>query len=181
VSDFVLYRFWKGNDLLYIGMSIRAYQRFTEHQATAVFFAEATNITMERFADFEDLQIAESQAIRNEGPKYNVAQPEVKAEDAQHCCSMHRQLLSARAKQQHERLRNDGLIWGVDVGLTSTLPESVVVIIANLHNQGLSLRKIAAHLNKEQIFAAQGGQWQANQVARVLSSPRTKRIAEMKL
>jgi predicted GIY-YIG superfamily endonuclease len=180
MSDFVLYRFWQDDELLYVGISIRAYQRFTEHQATSSFFGEATNITLERFDNLHDLQQAESEAIANESPKYNVARPTVSATHPQHCCAMHTELLRARAKAQHERIQQSGLAWGVDVGPISKLPNEVVALILSLTEQGLSMRKIAAYLNSEKIPTARGAQWQAVQISRVLSSPR-KKIREMKL
>ena len=180
MSRFVLYRFWKDDDLLYVGISIRAYERFTEHQATSVFFAEATNITMERFENLHDLQLAESRAILSEKPKYNVAYSEPSAKNSEHCCVMHSQLLSARAKKQHEQINRLGLVWGADIGPTSKVPESVVASILALAEEGLSLRKIAAYLNSQRITTARGGQWQAVQVSRVLNSPRTKKIMEVK-
>ena len=181
MSDFVLYRFWNDEQLLYVGMSIRAYQRFAEHQATALFFTEATNITMQRFPDLRSLQVAEIEAIETENPQYNIARPRVEIANSAHCCSMHSELIGARAKEQHERNRASGLVWGVDAGLTSAVPAFVVSLILEMREAGFSLRQIASHLNAEHILAARGGQWQASQVSRVLKSPRTKRIAEMKL
>ena len=70
-TDFVLYRFWADNQLLYIGRSVRAFERLKQHQHGSDFFHLADCVTLERFGSAELLDQAERDAIRSEAPKYN--------------------------------------------------------------------------------------------------------------
>lgn len=69
--DFVLYRFWADNELLYVGRSVRAFERMKQHQHGSDFFHLADCVTLERFESAALLDEAERDAIRCEKPKYN--------------------------------------------------------------------------------------------------------------
>jgi predicted GIY-YIG superfamily endonuclease len=71
MKDFVLYRFFDGDKLLYIGQSIRCYDRFKQHQKRE-FYKRASNITLERCLSNHQLNEKEAEAIRNEKPEYNI-------------------------------------------------------------------------------------------------------------
>lgn len=70
----VLYRFYdEYDDLLYVGISIQAWQRFGDHRRGAVFYAAATKIILQRgFASIDELRTAERAAIYRERPRFNV-------------------------------------------------------------------------------------------------------------
>lgn len=44
-----LYRFFDGDTLLYVGISINAYHRARVHQNSAVWWDEVTHVTFEKF------------------------------------------------------------------------------------------------------------------------------------
>jgi hypothetical protein len=74
-KDYVLYRFFDvDGGLLYIGKSVKAWARFTQHARDSKFYPEAAKIEMKRgFADDAELSNAEIAAIRAEHPRYNIA------------------------------------------------------------------------------------------------------------
>lgn len=70
-----LYRAWKDEELLYIGITINLPQRLTAHVGGASWRDEVTHMTFERLAEDLDRQgalAAEARAIREERPRYNV-------------------------------------------------------------------------------------------------------------
>jgi predicted GIY-YIG superfamily endonuclease len=69
--DYVLYRFFKENKLLYVGQSIKCYDRFKQHQKR-VFYKTATHITLERCFSKKDLNSKEKRAIKIENPVHNI-------------------------------------------------------------------------------------------------------------
>jgi hypothetical protein len=70
-SDFVLYRFFESQILLYVGQSIRCYDRLKQHQ-NREFYKRSTHITLERFGSKKELNHREILAITSEHPEYNV-------------------------------------------------------------------------------------------------------------
>ncbi|NOR03677.1 hypothetical protein HGK72_26865 [Mycolicibacterium fortuitum] len=71
--DLVLYRFFDADGaLLYIGKSIRAWDRLAEHRRGARFYPDAANITLQRgFCSEAALAKAEVAAIQAERPRFN--------------------------------------------------------------------------------------------------------------
>lgn len=86
-------------------------------------------------------------------------------------------MISERVKRQHEARRGRGVVWGVDQGPKGELPEETVARIVSMSKTGDSLAGVARQLNAEGVSTARGGQWQAVQVSRVLTSPRVKILA----
>lgn len=72
-ANLVLYRFFDaGGVLLYVGKSIRVWQRFADHQRGSRFFDQAVTITLQRgFGSERELLDAEAAAIHGEQPLYN--------------------------------------------------------------------------------------------------------------
>ena len=72
--DLVLYRFFDADGgLLYVGIAVRFWTRFSEHRRRSGFFPEAATVTMQRgFASSAELLAAEAAAIREEKPRFNV-------------------------------------------------------------------------------------------------------------
>lgn len=83
-------------------------------------------------------------------------------------------MISERVKRQHEARRGRGVVWGVDEGPRSELPEDTVRLVVDMSAAGLGLSAIARELTAQGIPTARGGVWQAQKVGRVLSSPRVK-------
>jgi hypothetical protein len=67
-----LYRWFAGEDLLYIGISGRAYERACAHARSSEWFTEADRMTVEHFDSSEELRDAERAAIQEEHPQYNI-------------------------------------------------------------------------------------------------------------
>lgn len=68
-----LYRhFDKQQNLLYVGISLRAFQRLSEHREHSHWFSDIANVTFEPFSTKEAALAAEKQAIQSESPKFNV-------------------------------------------------------------------------------------------------------------
>lgn len=67
----VLYRHWKGDELLYVGISISVLNRIAGHKKSS-WFREIDRITLERYPSKPEALEAEKEAIKSENPKYNV-------------------------------------------------------------------------------------------------------------
>jgi DNA invertase Pin-like site-specific DNA recombinase len=84
---------------------------------------------------------------------------------------MERAQISARHRDWHAEKAAQGIVWGVDEGPRALLPDEVRQRIAAEHQEGRSLRAIAAGLNAEEIPTARGGRWHASTVRAILGSP----------
>jgi excinuclease UvrABC nuclease subunit len=72
MAEQTLYRFFDADgQLLYIGISINAYQRFKSHMQTQTWIDEVANITLQSYPTRAEVEQAEIEAIRAESPKYN--------------------------------------------------------------------------------------------------------------
>lgn len=72
-----LYRFWAGEVLLYVGITVNPSTRWPTHERGKEWWEEITTITIERCPSRAQALSLEREAIRNEHPKYNIAhQPE---------------------------------------------------------------------------------------------------------
>lgn len=68
-----LYRhFDADNNLLYVGISLSAYQRFAQHKRHSKWAGQSVRMEMERFEDRKAAMAAEELAIRKEKPKFNI-------------------------------------------------------------------------------------------------------------
>jgi hypothetical protein len=69
-----LYRFYdKSQRLLYVGISLSAAQRASDHKATKPWWPEVATMTVERISDDRDeARKIERAAIEGERPKYNI-------------------------------------------------------------------------------------------------------------
>jgi hypothetical protein len=72
VGRVVLYRFYDGNVLLYVGISGRIKNRVKEHANASSWFDLADRVTLARYDTRADARRAEREAIKNEHPKHNV-------------------------------------------------------------------------------------------------------------
>jgi predicted GIY-YIG superfamily endonuclease len=68
-----LYRhFDKNGFLLYVGVSMSAIKRLSEHKNKSAWFKDIARVDVENFETRKSALVAESLAIRNEKPKHNV-------------------------------------------------------------------------------------------------------------
>jgi len=78
---------------------------------------------------------------------------------------MERGMISLRSKDIHQDRRNNGKVWGVDLGPLPLISETVVERIERERNLGLSYKMIADSLNSEAIPTVLGGEkWYASTV-----------------
>jgi excinuclease UvrABC nuclease subunit len=69
-----LYRFYNQNDeLLYVGITKFFEPRLKQHYKNADWFFETSRATLEHYQTRQDVEQAESRAIKLEKPKYNIA------------------------------------------------------------------------------------------------------------
>ena len=71
-NNFLYRHFNKEGQLLYVGISLSAINRLTQHQKKASWFEEIVTMTMEPFLSKDDSLAAEKRAIKEEKPKYNI-------------------------------------------------------------------------------------------------------------
>ena len=68
-----LYRhFNSAGDLIYVGISMSALRRLTQHAVTAHWFSDISRVEVERFDTRDEAIAAEIKAIRSEKPLHNV-------------------------------------------------------------------------------------------------------------
>lgn len=67
-----LYRhFNAAGELLYVGISLTATKRMSEHSRASKWFGEVANISVTHYPDRESALTAEAHAIKTEKPKHN--------------------------------------------------------------------------------------------------------------
>jgi len=71
----IVYRFYDADDaLLYVGISVNAWQRVRDHRGSAPWWSQAVKCTFQRFPDRAAAEVAELLAIRTENPKFNAVE-----------------------------------------------------------------------------------------------------------
>jgi predicted GIY-YIG superfamily endonuclease len=76
-----LYRFYDQNDqLLYVGITKFFEPRLKQHYKNADWFFETARVTLEHYQTRQDVERAESVAIKTEKPIYNIAKNPDKAQ-----------------------------------------------------------------------------------------------------
>lgn len=84
---------------------------------------------------------------------------------------MERGMISLRQKDVHQDRRDNGKVWGVDLGPKSKLDEEIKSRIYSLRVKGTSYGKIADLLNTEKVETANGGKrWYASTVKHIYES-----------
>jgi DNA invertase Pin-like site-specific DNA recombinase len=96
---------------------------------------------------------------------------------------MERGMISMRQKDVHQDRRDNGKVWGVDLGPKSKVTEDIKTYITSLREKGMSFRSIADILNDEGVSTPGNGQkWHASSVRNVLLTktlPNTSTTQEM--
>lgn len=68
----IVYRFFGADGtLLYVGASTNPALRFEKHSRTQPWWPEVATITLQHCFDWDEMDTAETEAIRTENPKYN--------------------------------------------------------------------------------------------------------------
>ena len=68
-----LYRHFDSEDrLLYVGISLSAINRLSQHKANSAWFAAIKRVEVQRFSTKNEAANAERMAIAKEGPLYNI-------------------------------------------------------------------------------------------------------------
>ena len=81
---------------------------------------------------------------------------------------MERGMISMRQKDVHQDRKNNGKVWGVDLGPLPLVNESVIERINKERSLGLSYKSIAENLNKDEIPTTLGGkQWHASTIRHI--------------
>lgn len=82
-------------------------------------------------------------------------------------------IIGQRVERQHQARRDRGIIWGKDQGFKGNLNPEARVTIAELANEGKSLRAIANELEVRGFQTSRGGQWWPATIKAILESPQT--------
>lgn len=82
---------------------------------------------------------------------------------------MERAIIAERQKDIHKDRRDQGLVWGKDLGPKPLISDEIVQLIFSRRKDGKSLRNIANELNASGVAAAYGGKWNASNINYVLS------------
>lgn len=75
--------------------------------------------------------------------------------------------MSEAAVERHRKLKNSGLVWGLDVGPKDKTPKQVKDRIIAERHSGRSFRQIADSLNSEGVETANGRKWYATSVKNI--------------
>ena len=81
---------------------------------------------------------------------------------------MERAIIAERQKDIHKDRRDQGLVWGKDLGPKKRIPDDVVLLVIQQRAQGKSMHAIAKELNSKGIPSGYGGKWSASSVKYVL-------------
>jgi hypothetical protein len=98
-----LYRHFDGNGtLLYVGISSSTIARLSQHQRTAHWFDQVTNVSVQKFPTRKDALEAEKLAIQTECPLYNKVHNNVHNED------IWASDIDAQIAKEHQEVWTDG-------------------------------------------------------------------------
>ncbi len=85
-------------------------------------------------------------------------------------------MIGLRVERQHEGRRARGVTWGIDEGYKGNLNPQTRVIIAQLTNDGLSLRQIISQLEAKGLKTSRGGEWYPQTIRSIQDSPQTQAL-----
>jgi predicted GIY-YIG superfamily endonuclease len=116
----ILYRYFDSSgNLLYVGITKSQISRFSQHNSKSVWIPLIHTATFEHFEFRQDAIEAESRAIENEDPKYNIAG--VRNDKDISIINMHFLGLFMRSADQHD-IRHHDFAKAVQMGATHTEP-----------------------------------------------------------
>ena len=83
---------------------------------------------------------------------------------------MERGIIAERAKDIHKDRREQGLVWGQDLGPRMVIPAEVREQVLAKRESGMSYKSIADTLNLQGIPSARGGSWYASSVKNIVDA-----------
>ena len=105
-----LYRAYGPNgELLYIGISSQWHHRLHQHEKTSAWIEQATNVTIERFADRDSVSLAEREAVQKEKPIHNKVFTEDYESAAVHWAKVKKWIKSGVAPDENHQLLIDAI------------------------------------------------------------------------
>lgn len=87
---------------------------------------------------------------------------------------MERGIIAERQKDVHRDRRENGKVWGVDLGLKTKVSPEVRSQISEYRSLGMSYGKIAEKLNDEKIPPTRGAKWYASTVHNLVNNLKDK-------
>jgi hypothetical protein len=75
--------------------------------------------------------------------------------------------MSELAKVRHKKLKESGLVWGLDVGPKDKTPKEIKDRIISERRSGKSFQKIADGLNADNVPTSNGGKWYPTSVKNI--------------
>jgi predicted GIY-YIG superfamily endonuclease len=96
-------------ELLYIGISSQWHHRLHQHEKTSDWIEQATNVTIERFADRESVALAEREAVRNEKPIHNKVFTQDYESAAAHWAKLKSWVISGQAPDERHQFIVDAI------------------------------------------------------------------------
>jgi len=83
---------------------------------------------------------------------------------------MERAIIAERQKDVHKDRRERGLVWGVDLGPKTKVPESILAMILDWRENKVSYHEIARRLNADKIPTTLGGEWHGSTIRKLVLS-----------
>lgn len=87
---------------------------------------------------------------------------------------MERAIIAERQKDVHKERREQGLVWGKDIGPRKRVATDVEDRVLSEKAKGASLRQIASMFNKEGVPTVLGKAWTASTVKHVINHAKSK-------
>jgi predicted GIY-YIG superfamily endonuclease len=117
----ILYRYFDSSgNLLYVGITKSQINRFSQHNAKSVWIPLIHSATFEHFQFRQDAIEAESRAIENEDPKYNIAGS--RNDKGISIINMHFLSLYMKSPDQHD-IRHHEFAKAIQQGATHANPD----------------------------------------------------------
>lgn len=86
---------------------------------------------------------------------------------------MERAIIAERQKDVHKERREQGLVWGKDIGPRKRVAKEIEDRVLSEKAKGASLRQIASAFNKEGVPTVLGKTWTASTVKHVINHAHT--------
>jgi hypothetical protein len=83
---------------------------------------------------------------------------------------MERGIIAERAKDIHKDRREQGLVWGQDLGPKMVISAEVREQVLARRGAGMSYKSIADTLNQQGIQSSRGGSWYASSVKNIVDA-----------
>lgn len=110
-----LYRhFDKDDQLLYVGVSLSTVVRLSQHREYSKWYDEIARVTIQNYDTRDEALEAETQAIRNENPKYNIKKTKIKEKLIEQNTQIIKQKIEESKKDIMKRVVKFDMIYSVD-------------------------------------------------------------------